>query len=328
MKTDLVNYIKEESKNQHFPSRRELQNKFHFRLDPLFSGIKELYTDAGLTYKLSPDQGEKVEKATMLLEIILNNLDKFDLILVKYRKATEHGIDIVAKRNNELFGVELKAYSSYESLKTKDLRQVKRSITNEKLDKAILITTTNKVNKEVKSDDNIQIITYDKLVHLLEKPAFAALNYIRESSVNKTSKLRDINKKRIFDYILNEYTENNRKPCYKDIAKDLQLHVYTYFDSLFTIYKTLNILPPTTKMRGARSKTPDKELIEMWKTEFKKYILKEVKHGRYPSGDEVGKQLGISHIWNIVKISDLYKELGLIPYRERSKRKLTSRAIV
>ncbi|MCX6801445.1 MAG: restriction endonuclease [Candidatus Diapherotrites archaeon] len=262
----------------------------------------------------------------MLLELILNNLYKLDLTLIKYRTATERGIDIVAKKNNALVGIELKAYNSGEALKTKDFKQVKKAIVNENLDKALIITTTSKVNKQVKPNNQIQIINYDQLSYLLGETALETLNYIRNSSVNKISITREINKKRILNYIFTEYSTNGRKPCCNDIAKDLRLHIYTYFDSLFTIYKTLNILPPTTKMKGTRSKQPDKELIEMWKTEFKKYILEEVKYDRYPSGEKVGKHLGVSHIWNIVKISDLYKELGLIPYRERSKRKLTLRA--
>lgn len=73
-------------------------------------------------------------------------------------------------------------------------------------------------------------------------------------------------------------------------------------------------------MGGARAINPDVEVIRLWKEEFKKFIIEEIRNGKkYPSGVEIGKSFGISHIWNIVKVSDLYKELGLKPYLERGK---------
>ncbi|MEK6826118.1 MAG: hypothetical protein AABX08_00605 [Nanoarchaeota archaeon] len=74
-------------------------------------------------------------------------------------------------------------------------------------------------------------------------------------------------------------------------------------------------------MGGKRAKKPDEESINLWKNEFKKFILKEIKKGnRYPSGDKIGSHFGISNIWNIVNVSDLYLELGLEPYLERKSR--------
>jgi len=40
----------------------------------------------------------------------------------------------------------------------------------------------------------------------------------------------------------------------------------------------------------------------------------------YSSGTEIGKKFGILHIWNVVKISELYQELKIPSYRERIKR--------
>ncbi len=79
-------------------------------------------------------------------------------------------------------------------------------------------------------------------------------------------------------------------------------------------------------MGGKRAKNPDFEVINLWKEEFKKFILEEIKNGKkYPSGDEIGKHFGISHIWSIVKVSQLYKELGFPSYLERKPRyKITS----
>ena len=85
--------------------------------------------------------------------------------------------------------------------------------------------------------------------------------------------------------------------------------------------KFLRIPPPLKNMHGRGAKKPDIDCINLWKEEFKKYILEEIKKGdKYPSGVEIGKHFGIAHIWNIVKVSDLYKELNLKPYLEREKR--------
>ncbi|MFH0831501.1 MAG: hypothetical protein V1886_01380 [archaeon] len=79
--------------------------------------------------------------------------------------------------------------------------------------------------------------------------------------------------------------------------------------------------PPLKNMKGIRAKKPDIDCINLWKEEFKRYILEEIKKGnKYPSGEEIAKHFGISHIWNIVKVSELYKELNLKPYLERERR--------
>ena len=101
----------------------------------------------------------------------------------------------------------------------------------------------------------------------------------------------------------------------------MHLCVYTYFNGLFEIYKLLKIPPPLKGMKGKGAKLPDIECINLWKNEFKRYILSEVKQGNgYPSGEKIEKYFGISHIWNITKVSDLYRELNLKPYLEREKR--------
>ena len=320
LRKEIIEYIKNESTNSHTPSKRELQSKFHCSLAGANNFIKNLYLEAGVDYALAPNQEEKIKKATTLLEIILCNLDKWGLKLISYQRANQRGIDIVAEKDCYRIGVELKAYSSREAVKKKDFLQVKKAIISEKLHKAMIITTTDKIQTTINFEDNITLETYSSLCKILPQEYIAKINNIRNETVNKKSHSKEINKKRILDYVLTEYTLHEKKPTCVEIANKLNLHIYTYFDSFFTIYKQLNILPPTTKMRGARSKNPDKELIGMWKTEFKKYILKEVALGKYPSGEKIGKNFGVSHIWNIVKVSELYNELGLPHYRRMARK--------
>ncbi len=320
LRNEIIFFIKKETKKGYFPSKRELQNKFHCGLIGKENGIKELYAEAGTEYKLAPDQNEKVKKATMLLQIILEILPKFNCALVQYKSATETGIDIITKKEKQLVGIELKAYNSGERVKTKDLLQVRNAIIKENLSKAIIITTTDKVSKIVQLEKEIEIITYSKLIELIGTQKRQDLEYIRNSSVNKTSKTKPINRQKILDFVLSQ-SQLGIKPTYNIILKELHLDLYTYFDNLFEIYKKLELLPPTKNMRGLRAKNPDKELIEFWKTKFKEYIKENSLQGRYPSGEEIGKKFGIPHIWNITKVSELYTELGLSQYRKRYTRK-------
>ncbi len=317
---ELIGYIKKEVKKNHFPSRRELNCKFKISLESYFKNIKDLYEKAEEKYKLHANQNIKAVKAKILLEIILKNLEKFNLELIKSRGVHEKGIDILTKREDEKIGIEIKAYNKDEKIKVKDIEQVKRFIINEKLDKAIIITTSDKKDKKLNIPKEISLINYNQLIRKLNDKR---LNFIREYSINREDLSRKIKRQKILDYVLEKYGKEKRKPKYGEILGKLHLDLYTYFNSLFEIYKILKIPPPLRNMGGKGAKNPDKECIELWKNEFKKYILKEVKEkNRYPSGEEISKYFKISHIWNITNMSTLYKELGLKPYLER-KRKLT-----
>jgi hypothetical protein len=324
LKRELLEYLREEYKKQHIPSRREIEGKFHFRFTTLFKDINTVYQEAGLKYKLTQNQSIKSSKAEILLKIILKNLEKLDLELVKYRDVRERGIDIITKRKDRIIGIELKAYNKREKLKCRDIKQVNRFIKDEKLDEAIIITTTDISDKKLPNHDNISIIKYSNLILSLNIKKDKSLEYIREYSVNISDSIRDIKKQIILNYVLDKYKNESKKPGYNDILKELHLDIYTYFKDLFEIYKTLGIPPPLKNMNGRNSKKPDPECISLWKEEFKKFILSEIEKGnKYPSGVDIGKHFGISHIWNIVNTSQLYKELNLKTYLER-KRKTTS----
>jgi len=319
LRAETIDFIKSESRRGHFPSKREIQNKFHCSLTGNENLINTLYAEAGLKYKLSPNQQEKINKATILLDIISENLSKFNLIFIKSRKITERGIDIIASDTQGIVGIELKAYNVGESVKLKDLNQVKKAIKKEKLTRAIIITTTDKTSVKIKSEDKIRLVTYSELVNILPIKHLPEIESIRNSSVNIWTNEKDLKRQRILDFVSAKNKEGV-KPSYNLILKELNLDLYTYFKNLFEIYKILKILPPTRNMRGLRSKYPDKEVIEMWKTQFKEYIQEEIQLGKYPSGAEIGKRFGISHIWNIAKVSELYQELKIPHYRERKAR--------
>ena len=67
VREELIQYIKEETKKKHFPSRREIESKFKIKLDSYFKGINQLYEKAETKYKLHANQNLKVIKAKLLL---------------------------------------------------------------------------------------------------------------------------------------------------------------------------------------------------------------------------------------------------------------------
>lgn len=320
IKKELINYIKNEIKKKHFPSRREMEKKFRLRLDSYFKNIDYLYKEAGTKYKLHANQNLKAIKAKLLLELILKNLNKFGLELISSREIRERGIDILTKKENERVGIELKAYNKEEKLKVRDIKQVKRFIENEGLNKAIIITTTDKNDKNFDIPNNIFILNYSKLLRVL-KENNKELSFIRNYSVNREDISKKIKRQNILDYVLRKYKKEKVKPNYNNILKELHLDLYSYFQNLSEIYKALQIPPPLKNLGVKKGKNLDKESAELWKNEFKKYILKEIKEKKkYPSGIQIAKAFRISHIWNIVKMSELYGELNLKPYLERKKR--------
>ncbi len=318
LKEELLFYISGEYKKGHIPSKRELQSKFHLRID---EPIQDLYKQAGLKYKLTANQNIKVKKAELFLDTILNNLNRLGLKLIEYRGVTERGIDIIATDGIKIVGIELKAYNQFERLKSKDIAQVKRFIEKEKLDKVIIITTTN-LGDPVIDNTQIKIIKGKELIDIFSsKRDRRTLNFILTHSTNQEDTSKILKRQKILDYVLNKYKNEEEKPTSIDIQKYLHIDIRSYFTNFFEIYKILRIPPPQKNMSGLRAKNPDKELINLWKEEFKKFIMEEIKKGKkYPSGIEIAKHFGISHIWNIVNMGDLYRELNLKPYEERRKK--------
>lgn len=323
LREELIQYVSTEVKKGHFPSRREIERTFKIRLDTYIKNIEELYKKTGYKYKLCANQNLKSTKAKLLLELVIKHLNSFGLELISSRGIQERGIDILAKKGNKKVGIELKAYNKNEKLKLRDIKQTERFIQNERLDEAIIVTTSDKKDKDLSYSKNISILNYTKLNEILNLSENKDILFIRNYSINQEDTSKKIKRQIILDYVSKKYMQERIKPNYKIILKELHLDIYTYFKDLFEIYKILKIPPPLKNMNGKHAKNPDKECIDLWKNEFKKYILEKVKKERiYPSGEQIAKHFGISHIWNIANVSDLYKELNLKSYLER-KRKIT-----
>jgi len=182
-------------------------------------------------------------------------------------------------------------------------------------------TTTDLGSVTIKNTDNITIIKYGLLKKMFTNISdLQKLHFIRTHSTNQEDYSKAITKQKILNYVLSEYIKTGKKPLSIDVNKATHKDIYTYFNGLFEIYKILKIPPPLRNMGGLRAKNPDKEVINLWKTAFKKSIIDEIEHGRkYPTGVEIAQHFKISNIWNIVKVSELYCELNLNSYRRRGK---------
>ena len=101
IKEELLKYINEEVRKNHFPSRRELERDFKIKLESYFKDIKTLYNKSGNRYKLHSNQNIKQIKAKLLQKIIIKNLKKFNLELISSRGVHERGIDLLTKRGKK-----------------------------------------------------------------------------------------------------------------------------------------------------------------------------------------------------------------------------------
>jgi len=188
IKKELLQYVSNQVKEGHFPSRREIDRTFKIRLDSYFKNIDSLYDEVGVKYKLCANQHLKSVKANLLLELIINNLEKFNVKLILSRGIHERGIDILTKKDNKQVGIEIKAYNQGEKLKLKDIKQVERFIEKENLDEVIIITTTDKKDKNLKITNKISVIDYSKLIKVLKIKSNKDLLFIRNYSINNQNK--------------------------------------------------------------------------------------------------------------------------------------------
>ena len=319
LQSELIEYLKEVVPTGYRPSARELQRKFSFNLYYLFSDIKDLYNKAGFQYKPINNQGIKSEKAIRLTELVVEILPKLGLKLVERRSVHQTGVDILTIDNCNLkIGLEIKASSEREFVKPRNIMQLRRFLTSEKLDKVILVTTTDRVCHLAQISD-FEIINYSALKLLCSKAQLKQLEYVRYFSIHNETKHKFVMRQKIIDYA-KKLNANGEKISHKRINSDLHVEVFTYFDDLVDLYKQANIQVPMKLLGRRRSSIKYQILYDEYMAQILAYIQEEVRKGRYPSGVEISRVFGVSRIWNFVKVSYLYEQLGLLPYHKRKNR--------
>ena len=317
VKKDLIEYIKERVSKGYFPSRREIERKFKLTIVPMFKGIKDLYKKSGVPYKQKSNQELKNEKSKLLTKVVLSILPKLNLRKIKVRDVTERGIDILTEDlEGRQVGIELKGYSKYEMVKIRNIKQIERWLENDNFYKIILITTTSRTQKNMRLPKNLEIIDFVKLKNLIDDKELKNIEFIRNFSIHVDTKEHERKRELIKNYILSKYTDNDRINI-RDLNKNLRLDIRTYFRNQLEVYKHTGIIPPLELI--GRKKNRDKERLRkyyfgIWRSKIKNYLLKEVSKGHYPTGEEINKRFNLSHIWNYMKVSDLYEEIGIENY--------------
>jgi len=312
----LINYLREEVSRNHFPSRKEIEQKFHLKIDGLFKGIEDLYRNAGLQYKQVENQAIKIEKARKLLKIALNILEKMKLKVLIVRGPNQQGIDIVIGKPCRYIGVELKAYNKFEKVKKKDILQLKKFKIREKLTKVFLFTTTNRISTEI--PPWVEVFTFKRLKNYCSKEEIKILNEIREKSIHFETKDKEEKRQRILDYV----KKNAAKGKYlgaDNILNELGIYVYTYFKNMDEVYEKAGIKVSLRRSRYIRNPKLKEKVRKELLNEILQFIQSKTAKGHYPSGIEIGKAFGVKNIWNYWKVGDLYKMLNLPTYLERKR---------
>ena len=180
VRKELINYVINEVKNNHYPSLAYIQSKFHLNICPdLFTSIEELYTEARVEYKMKNSQEIKNRKAKILTNIVVKNISNLGLRLIKVRNTSDRGVDILTiNNNNKNVGIEIKAVNKYEIIKERHFRQLARFVENEKLDRIILITTSTRIKNPDIYINNLEIVDYPRLKQLVGKESLNDLEYI------------------------------------------------------------------------------------------------------------------------------------------------------
>lgn len=315
----FMDYLKKEVNKGHYPTRRYLERKFKTSITPMFKSIRDLYSQAGVNYKQENSQELKNKKAGLLTKIVLSILPKLGLEVLEVRGVHNRGVDIVASNyQNNIIGVEIKAHNKYEPIKRRNFLQLIRFLKQENLNKVILITTSSRVQNKGFILNNMEVIDYEKLRSLCTDSQILQLDYIRNVSIHQKTNERIIKRKLIIDYA-KKLADEGKDITHRGISKDLNLRIYSYFDSIYDLYNQAKLLPPIGKIGGRRAKKFGK-YHEIIVNKMLNYMKEEISKGHYPSGADVGQKFGIKHIWDFITMSDLYTRLGINPYKGKNRR--------
>jgi len=321
LKKELIGYLRNEISNNHYPSRREIENKFRVKIGELFGDIEGLYAKVGSKYVKKNNQRIKEEKAKLLTNAVLKILSsKLGLTLLVLRDVNQQGIDIIAEdHEGKRVGIEIKAFNKFESIKKKNLDQIKVFISKENLNKIIIITTASRISKNINLPKNVNVFLYRDLCRLFSKDIIEQLDYVRNYSIHIETLDKENKRKEIIQFVKSE-TAKHHKISVNSIDNHFKIDFYTYFKNFYEVIEKAGIEPDFTMIRGITDEDKRNIEKEFLIGKILKFIESETKKGYYPTGEDIGENFGIKHIWNYIRMSDLYKRLNLPPYLEREHR--------
>ena len=245
----IINYLKKEASNGHYPGRHEIQEKLGIWFYSYFDDIKRLYVLANIDIsklKFNPFIGsEKEKRLTKIASALLSRMDF--TIIETYRR---DGADILVRDNdNNLIPVELKAYHRNNNLPISnifskkyenEIKQLEDYIRACKSPYGILITTTDRIRAKI--PHNIRIISGTKLISLLEEHKLSKnipiIEWIRNTYSSFDRKVHENKiKKGIAKYVRNSVSRG-RYPSMRDIERKFRINIRTYFENVPEIYKS------------------------------------------------------------------------------------------
>jgi hypothetical protein len=298
LKERILNYIRAKVKEGFYPTREEINKKFHTNID---GSIRELYELAGLEYKREPNPFLRYEKEKRLANIVVKLFPQigFKIRRVSIGPSRPNGPDVIVEdKNKQLIPVELKAYQKFGKVGHaenspyigNEISQLKRYIRNLRAPYGYLVTSTDRKTLNT-LPSNIKILFGKNLKQLLLKfemyKEIKDLEWIRNSSISYGKekiykKIRD----KILRYINKKFKEG-KYVSEHEIFRKFKLNPNSYFPGgMREIYKILGIdveLLPNYRMSRRFNKKKFKKLII-------KFVKEENKRGYFPTYKEIQKK--------------------------------------
>lgn len=233
IKDKVYKYIVKNVKAGIYPSVKDIQRDLNIAFYKYFRNTKEPYLTAGLNYYRPCPILLGKEKEIVFTEIIVELFKKMGFKIERisifdeelYNK--KEYLKIRDKEGNSIL-VELKAFKKYYDISKREVSQLKRYMDSQGIKKGIFITTSTKVNCNIKG---IKVINGNKLCNLLGSYGLIGyldvIEWIQKAKVNSKSSLikKEQKRQKIIRFIKNYKGDFNKKI----IENNLHISLKTYF---------------------------------------------------------------------------------------------------
>ena len=298
LRKEIIEYIRSKTKKGHYPTRLEIENKFHTNLS---CSIKSLYEIAGAEYKRDPNPFLRYKKEKKLTEIAKKLFPKLGYIIksISIGPSRPNGPDIIVEdKKKQLIPVEIKAFQKFGKIGhaenspyiRNEFLQLKRYIKDLNSPYGYLVTSTDRKTFK-NSPKKIKILFGRDLKKLLLQfkmhKELKELEWIRNSSISygKERIYKKIHDK-ILEYVKKKW-ERGKYVSKQEIFKKFHVNSDSYFPGgTKEIYKELGLDPeliPNYRMSRNFNKEKFKERIIS-------FVKKENKERHLPTYKEIQRK--------------------------------------
>jgi len=324
LREEIVKYVKLRGERGHYPTYMELDEKFHTNIKGLFSGIREVYSAAGVEYRREPNPFIKYEKEEKLAKICIKLFRKqgYKIGKVSIGPSSPEGADIILHKDGKSIPMEIKAYHKFgrvgrdknsRSYLRDEVKQISGYIQDLKSPYGFLVTSTNRVvSKEIPS--NVRLLIGKNIRELLSgygmNKELKDLDWIKNTYVSYDKKeVIELGRKRVLDYVKSEL-EMGEYVGKREINETFKVNLTTYFSSMKEIYQRLGVDPyslPSHRMGGQSDKTILRDRILS-------FVKEEARKGNYPTYKEIQRRFRcLPKLYFPGGIREMYKIAG-VPY--------------